>query len=257
MKEPVLPPPKKPSLFATIGAGIVGLVIFAAIFMGFYRNEPIPSQPVVTTAEPLEVPPAPDWVDETGINLPPVGSLPSLQQAMRTNPDLRRRVEQFGKKTEGVLFARYRETDADITAILLLWAGANLSDSAKTREGIDGRVDTFIRRVYMLGGLEPITNHHRLGGNPWPRLFAYYKVRLMAQTKGGQGPFAGTLVYSIGNDRITLENGRLNRRFFSDYGAFLRTQPDAAQLRANLLAYVKAVDSSLLETDAQTAALLR
>lgn len=245
MKEPTLPE-KETSVFAAIGAGIAGLLVFVALFAGFYRDE-TPAWDGARMEAPALAnnPPAdgPDWTQERGLNLPPLGALPSLQTAMRNNPALRRLVDDFSKKDDAAIFAGYRQTDADIANILLLWAGADLTDTALTREGMDGRIALFLRQAYLLGGLESVVNNPRMGRNPWPRLFAHYKARLIAQTPGGQMPFTKGVRYDIGSDRLALNEGGLSRAFFAQFGAFIRSQPDAAAYRANLLAYVNAVDA--------------
>lgn len=259
MKKPTLPI-KKSSPLAVLAAGIAGLVIFVAIFVGFYHKEtPVwqPQEIAQSPAETAETKEEEAWRSERGFNLPPIGQLPSLQSAMDDNKVLRDKVRAFSEKDDAAIFANYAQTDADITAILLLWAGADLSQTARTAEGLDPRVDRFLRRVFVLGGLEPIVNNPRLGRDPWPRLFAYYKIRLIAQTPGGQAPFRNGLSYDMGRDRLIVTDGGLSRSFFSAFGAFLKTQPNAARFRANLITYLNTIDSSLVETDPQTLALIR
>lgn len=261
MTEPSLPPSRN-SPFAVIGAGIVGLVLLVALLVGFHGDDlpvilPSLEQTEAVPPPPLEHPPAPRWADESGINLPPLGTLPSLQTAARTNPTLRRALNEFSQKSDAELFADFARTDADITAILLLWAGADLDRSERMRDGTDRRVAVFLQRVYGLSTGASVANHPRLGRDPWPRLFAQHKVRLIAQAKGGSAPFTGTLRYNIARDRVELQGGGLNRRFFADFGNFVRGRRNADALRNNLLSYVRAIDASLLERDAQTASLLR
>lgn len=261
MTEPVRPL-KKNSPLAVIGAGIAGLLIFIALVTGFHGDS---LSPVVfpdvnyETAPPpvLEADPPAPWVNQSGINLPPMGNLPSLQTAAQQNPILQRALDEFSAKNDAQIFADYARTDADITAILLLWAGADLDRGGRTRDGVDTRVAIFLRRVYGLSSGAPILNNPRLGDNPWPRLFSHYKVRLIAQTKGGSAPFTGTLRYDVGRDQVMLENGGLNRRFFSDFGRFIRTQKNSAALRRNLLSYVDMVDITLAQRNADTIELVR
>lgn len=254
-------PPKKNSPFAMIGAGVIGLALMAALLIGFHGEDlPVAFPEMERTGPPppiLEREPAPEWVNQSGINLPPIGTLPSLQAAAQGNPLLQRALDEFAKKDDAELFANYARTDADITAILLLWAGVDLDRGGRTMEGIDSRVDLFLRRAYGLTMGAPLRNHPRLGRDPWPRLFAQYKARLIAQAAGGAAPFTGTLRYNSARDRVILEKGGLNRRFFNDFGRFVRSRPNADALRNNLLAYIRAVDPALLERDAQTLALIR
>lgn len=261
MTEPTLPE-KKTSPFAMIGAGIAGVAILVFLLVGFHQDDlpVVPTILVENTGPPpptIEAAPPPPWVNQTGINLAPLGNLPSLQTAAEGNPVLQRALSEFAAKDDAQLFANYARTDADITAILLLWAGADLDQGGMTYDGTDRRVALFLQRVYGLPIAAPTRNHPRMGRDPWPRLFAQYKVRLIAQTKGGAAPFTGTLRYLSGSDRIELENGGLNRRFFADFGKFVRGQPNADALRNNLLSYVRAVDPSLLDKDPQTLALIR
>ncbi len=259
MMKPTLPI-KKSSPFAVFAAGIAGFVIFVALFIGFYHKKTPDwqQQDIVMVEDKAVASPEPEeWRSERGFNLPPVGRLPSLQSAMKDNKALRDKVQAFSEKDDAAIFANYAQTDSDITAILLLWAGADLSQTVRTEEGLDPRVARFLRRAFSLGGIEPIVNNPRLGRNPWPRLFAHYKVRLIAQTPGGQAPFEEQLLYDMKRDRISVEKGGLSRSFFSSFGAFLRSQPNAARFRANLLGYVNTVDSSLIESDPKTASLIQ
>lgn len=237
---------KPPSKWMMLGTGVLGFAVFAALLGAFYYNRVPDWSPADIEAPGLRDENPRPWVEEAGFNLPPVGSLPSLQSAMRDNAALRDKVIAFSQKTEGDLFANYRQADADVTTILLLWAGANLSARGKTRDGYDPRVDAFLRRVFDMGGLEPMRHNPRLGRDPWPRLFAYYKMRLIAQTPGGGAPFARGVSYDLRTDRISARGG-LDRRFFADFAAFSRAEDNAGALRRNLLQYIEAAAPELAD----------
>lgn len=253
MKKPPAPD-TPPSKLAAIGAGIIGLATFAGLFAGFNYNRAPEYGFEEISAPGLEDKTPRPWVEEKGFNLPPVGSLPSLQTAMQSNASLRAAVMAFSEKDDAQIFADYKQTDAQIAVILLGWADAN--ETGRTGEGIDARVDTFLRRAFEMPGLEPVLNNPRLGRDPWSRLFGYYKARLIAQTPGGQAPFTGGVVYDVGNDRL-LARGGLNRAFFAEFGAFIRGRPDAATYRDNLLTYINVARPALAAQDRDILNLVR
>lgn len=198
-----------------------------------------------------------EYLNEEGdINLPPAGRLPSLQQAMRENPALRAKVNEFSQRDEAYLFANYAQADADVATILLLWGGADVNNTSKSSEGMDNRVERFLRAVFQESG--PLTNNPRMGKNPWPRLFLHYKLRLIAQTAGGKAPFEGELRYDTARDRIMME-GRLSKDFFQDFGAFLKSRSDPEPFRNNLVYYVDQIRpfTSLSAAENEAIAFLR
>lgn len=164
------------------------------------------------------------------------GDLPALSEAMRTDDALRARVRALGGRDEGWLFVNYREADTEIAGILLQWSGANMASAAKTREGLDSRIDTFLRRVYGFGPDDDIVGEPIMGDRPWVRWFNHYKPRLLIQM-AAQRVYDGDAVYDPATDRMTIEP-RLSRHFIDAFTEFVMQQPQKAPYINNLLAFI-------------------
>jgi hypothetical protein len=168
--------------------------------------------------------------------LPATGVLPPLSAAMETNPELRARVRALGERDEAWLFVNYKETDKEIAAILLMWAGANMARGGVTPEGLDPRIDTFLRKVYGLGPDDYITGDPVIGDRPWVRWFTHFKPRLLIQL-AAQRVYSGKVTYDPRRDRMSVEP-RLSTHFMDGFMAFARQQPDPTPYINNLVAFI-------------------
>ena len=176
-----------------------------------------------------------DWAPK-GISLAAVGEIPPLHEVMERNEALRMKVEDFAARDEAFLFVNYRQVDEDIAAILLLWAGVDLSKAGETVEGIDRRVDSFLRKAHGLSPDDLLVGEPLLGKNPWIRWLGYFKSRLLIQA-AGQRIYDGGASYDYRKDKIYVR-GRLSEDFLKGFTAFVKQQPDPKPYINNLLVFI-------------------
>ena len=176
------------------------------------------------------------WSPNTHLDLPATGTLPSLSEAMKQNPNLRRRVQKLNTYDEAYLFVNYAQVDEDISAILLLWAGADLNDAGRTREGLDKRVDKFLRAIYGFGPDDYIKGDPVMGERPWPRWFSYFKTRLLVQL-AAQRVYTQPPQYDLRSGEITV-SGSFSRAFMNGFTEFLKLQENPAPYINNFLVFV-------------------
>ena len=118
----------------------------------------------------------------------------------------------------------------------MFWAGADMTTAARTAEGLDSRVETFLRKIYGLGPDDYIVGSPLVGDKPWVRWFTHFKSRLMIQM-AAMRVYDGDVVYDVAKDRIIL-NARLSPAFLDDFTAFARQQPDPTPYINNLIAFI-------------------
>jgi hypothetical protein len=204
-------------------AGISALVILGLFLMALIWSS--------ISGRPL----AP-WTLSSLPNLAATGDLSSLTDVMENNSILRDRVKALGNKDEGYIFTNYREVDKEISAILLMWAGADMTKAVRTNEGLDLRVDTFLRKIYGFGPDDLIVGDPLTGDNPWVRWFNHFKPRLLIQMAGSR-VYDGDITYDPVRDRMAID-ARLSPSFFNDFTAFVAQQPKPAPYINNLLAFI-------------------
>lgn len=176
-----------------------------------------------------------DWTPK-GISLAAVGEIPPLHEAIKNNEALRAKVEDFSAKDEAFLFVNYRQVDEDIATILLLWAGVDLSQTGKTEEDVDRRVDAFLRKAHGLSSDDLLIGEPLLGKNPWIRWLGYFKSRLLIQA-AGQRIYDGGASYDYRNDKIYVQ-GKLSEDFFEGFTAFVKQQREPKPYINNLLVFI-------------------
>ncbi len=176
------------------------------------------------------------WLLHSMPNLAATGNLPPLSDAMMRDAALRAKVQALGERDEGWIFVNYRAVDTEVAAILLQWSGADMTRATKTYEGLDSRVDTFLRAIYGFPADEPIVGAPLVGDNPWVRWFNHYKPRLLIQM-AAQRVYAGEVTYDIAADRMSIEP-ILSRDFMDGFREFVSQQPDPAPYVNNLLAFI-------------------
>lgn len=176
------------------------------------------------------------WSFDNLPDLAATGDLPSLSEAMRTDDALRARVKALGDRDEGWMFANYRDVDTQVAGILLQWSGANMTRAEKTVEGLDSRIDTFLRRIYGFNDTDFIVGEPIMGNNPWVRWFNHYKPRLLIQM-AAQRVYDGEVGYDPATDRMSVEPS-LSRSFISGFRDFVAQQPQKAPYINNLLAFI-------------------
>ncbi len=178
------------------------------------------------------------WQSSGMPDLAATGELPQLSIAMDADPALEERVRALANRDEGWLFANFRDVDIEIVSILLMWSQADMSSAAKTREGLDSRIDTFLRKIYGFGPDDYILGDPLVGTDPWVRWFNHYKPRLLIQT-AAQRVYDRGVVYDPVEDRMLI-TGDLSQWFLKDFRVFLEQQPDPAPFLNNFLAFVNA-----------------
>lgn len=178
------------------------------------------------------------WSLDSLPDLAATGDLPTLSEAMRTDTALRARVRALGERDEGWIFANFRDTDTEVAGILLQWSGANMRSAEKTREGLDSRIDTFLRRIYGFGPDDYIVGEPIMGNNPWVRWFNHYKPRILIQM-AGQRVYDGDVHYDPATDRMRV-TPRLSSHFMDGFAAFVAEQPQKAPYINNLVAFINA-----------------
>lgn len=175
-----------------------------------------------------------DWAPK-GISLAAVGEIPPLHEVMERNEALRMKVEDFAARDEAFLFVNYRQVDEDIAAILLLWAGVDLSKAGETAEGIDRRVDSFLRKAH---GLSP---DDLLVGEPLlSRIPGYAGWAILSPAFLYKPPDKGFMTgasYDYRKDKIYVR-GRLSEDFLKGFTAFVKQQPDPKPYINNLLVFI-------------------
>lgn len=176
------------------------------------------------------------WAGNKDLDLPSTGTLPALSVAMDNNPALKDRVEKLNTYDEAYLFVNYKQVNEDIAAILLLWAGADLSDNAATREGIDRRIDKFLRAIYGFGPDDYIKDDPVMGRAPWPRWFTYFKTRLLVQL-AAQRIYTEVPEYDPRSGEIMV-NGTFSGPFIRGFIDFLKLQENPAPYINNFLVFV-------------------
>lgn len=180
------------------------------------------------------------WSFSTLPNLSATGDLPSLSDAMERDAALRTRVQALTEKDEGWLFVNYKEVDKEIAAILLMWAGADMTKGGRTAEGLDQRIDIFLRKVHGLGPDDYIMGDPLIGDRPWVRWFTHFKPRLLIQM-AAMRVYDGAVVYDPLRDKMGID-ARLSPAFMKGFAAFAAQQPDPTPYINNLLAFI---DSTL------------
>ncbi len=176
------------------------------------------------------------WTPNNNLDLPATGTLPALSVAMDQNPDLRRRVGNLNAYDEAYLFVNYKQVNEDVAAILLLWAGANLNDARPTREGIDRRIDRFLRAIYGFGPDDYIQDDPVMGRAPWARWFTYFKTRLLVQV-AAQRIYTAPPSYDIRSGDIAVESG-FSQAFINGFIDFLKLQDNPNPYINNFLVFV-------------------
>lgn len=176
------------------------------------------------------------WSLDNLPDLAATGDIPMLSEAMRTDSALRARVQKLGERDEAWMFTNYREVDSEVAGILLQWSGANMASAAKTAEGLDSRVDTFLRRIYGFNDSDFIVGEPIMGDKPWVRWFNHYKPRLLIQM-AAQRVYDGEARYDPATDRMSVEP-RLSRPFMRAFREFVAQQPQKAAYINNLLAFI-------------------
>ncbi len=177
------------------------------------------------------------WSPDRLPDLPATGDLPALSEAMENNPVLRARVEKLAAYDEAFLFVNYRQVNEEAAAILLLWAGANLNDTRKTREGIDQRIDLFLRAIYGFGPEDFIKGDPVMGDRPWARWFNHFKIRLLIQV-AGQRVYKDPPLYDLRSGQMTVESD-FSRPFMNGFLTFLEQQPAPRPFINNFIVFVQ------------------
>ena len=178
-----------------------------------------------------------DRSQELPLTIPAIGLFPPLDQAMSENRSLRSRVERVTSYDEGYLFANYRQVNSEIADILFLWSGMT-PELIKQKDGQE-LVEIFIRRLHNLPYNEPVYNNPFIGENPWPQLFARFKVQLLMQGNAHK-VYEGTAYYHSLDDRMVIE-GEISKKFVSAFGKFLQSKPEEERRRFinNFLSFIE------------------
>ncbi|MEM9469437.1 MAG: hypothetical protein AAF988_04680 [Pseudomonadota bacterium] len=174
-------------------------------------------------------------IPEVKLNLPAIGLMPDLNEAMRRNGNLKDRVELLMQYETLILFSNYREVNTLVSEIIFLWSGLTLNQLRKMNA--TQAINHFLRQVYGLEPNEPIANNPYLGDRPWPRQFNRMKARLLMM---GQGKFIyeGRSYYDSAQKRMVIE-GDLSKRFVKSLAKFLKGQSEAKRYRNNFLIFIE------------------
>lgn len=170
------------------------------------------------------------------IDIPNVGGIIPLQDAMKDNKILRQRVEQLLDYDAAYLFVNDRQINNEIAYILFLWA--DFTPEQVEQMGAARAVEGFLRAYHGLPDDFTIKNSPLLGARPWPRIFNIMKARLLMLGQGHK-IYQGTSYYNSLTDRMEI-SGMLSPEFVNGFAAFLEQQPanTRTRLKNNFLIFV-------------------
>lgn len=205
--------------------GVFLFVVIVCVFGWFYSS----TQTIYTSNNASQ---------KLVFNIPAMGNLPALNDAMAENKLLRHKVKELISYDENYLFVNYLQVNDLLSDIMLLWIGLTPQQIEKNSK--KDLISYFLRRVYGLPDDEPIANNPLLEAYPWASLFQRIKAKLLMQGSGHK-IYDGVAYFDSNKDMMVVE-GNLSEPFAKALGQFIsaRPQKDRKKFINNYLMFIDA-----------------